>query len=140
MSLSTNNSSSSYDNANNIYYFWKKDIWKIDTSVISNKKIKNIFSQLGKYTKELEENLPIYNINQNFDVTIIDNKNIIKKKIKKIKKENLTFLKTHADAIYEYHIKTLSIYKNKTFLWESTKSIESIESIEIWRVASFKIL
>jgi len=109
---------------NIIKNFWNKQIWKIDIKLITNKKILEIFLQLNKYYTKLEEeeNNVLFNIDNNYEVFIINNKKIIKKKINKFKKDKLIFLKTHADLFYEYYIIISKYLENINFNW-ITKSI-----------------
>ena len=84
--------------------FWNEDIWNINPNHIHNPIVLNIINQLNKYNSILNDDSSRskITINDNFDIEIIDkdNSDHIKKKINKIKKDNINFFKTHADCIY----------------------------------------
>lgn len=98
---------------NLLYEFWKKDIWHVDISKITNQDILGIFLQLKKYQEELDSDTTSFLFDSNYQIMITDNKKIIKRKISQFKKDKIAFLKTHADCFIEYHLKIASIFTNK---------------------------
>jgi len=103
--------------------FWQSDIWDIDYKHIKHEKIIQIFNQLKKIESEINLTKPKFSINLNYDVELIDGTVNKKKKIKKFKKDNLNFLKTHADCFYEYHKLINNYLDNKNLL--ADKNIEN---------------
>jgi hypothetical protein len=98
---------------NKISEFWQKDIWKCNTKHIHNEKIKNTLIQIQKLTASLKPNKVFYLLNDN-DFIIKTNPKI-ESQIDKLKKENITYIKTHADCIPEYHNLIIELKKNNLF-------------------------
>ena len=121
MSSNITSDKSEINNSNDkISLFWNKGIWDIDIKIINNINLLNIFMQIRKYESQLNDNKSVlkFNINQNNDFEIINEYKIIKKKIIKIKKENLNYLKKHADCFYEYHLIIYDVLKKKKLSWD----------------------
>jgi hypothetical protein len=116
---------------NDINNFWENDIWNINIDYIYNKKIKNIIIQINKLNEQLSSN-KIFSINEDLDFKIND-KHEIKKKITKIKKDNIYYLKTHSDCILEYHFITQKYLINKSYTDENTmdSSLSEKENLNI---------
>ena len=125
------------DYLNLINNFWDNDIWDIDYTKIYNEKVKEIFININRLNNQLinedEYNvdscilegtsihmtshglIPKFNINQNYDIEIIEhnhNKNIMIQ-IEKLKKDNLNYLKKHVECIPEYHLLLIKLINNK---------------------------
>jgi hypothetical protein len=120
----TSSSNTSYNDINNVNIdifdiFWNDNIWNINTNSLKNKEIIKIFNQIKKYENEFNEDKLKFNINQFYDFEIKDNKKNIKKKINKFKKDNLNYLKTHADFFYEYHLLINQYFEKKNFMVEN---------------------
>ena len=100
---------------NKIIKFWNEDVWKINYLNIINKNIKDIITQINYQSKIKTK----FTINSNFDFEIVEHsdsyKENIKKKINKIKKDNIHYLKTHADCIFEYQEFIFTNLKNKNY-------------------------
>lgn len=98
--------------------FWDKQIWEVDLKHIQNQNILNIFKQYHKLSNDYNNNNTHINFDSDFHVNIINNKKEIKKQIHKFKKDNLNFLKIHADCFYEYHQIINKIFINKNMEWD----------------------
>ena len=110
----SNKSESDNSNINPIKNFWDKKVWEVDYKSINNCKIANIFKQYEK----LKNSSALFKFDFNYEIHIIDNKKENKKKFLKFKKDNLNFLKTHADYFYEYHLIIFNFMSNKNLHWE----------------------
>lgn len=108
---------------NNLINFWLNDIWNINIDYIQNKKIKNIISQINKLNSQLISKR-IFSIDKDLDIKIND-KHEIKKKINKLKKDYIYYLKTHSDCIFEYHFVVQENIINKVLPSEEIDSILS---------------
>ena len=120
MSLFSNNDSNEFNKnkKDDIYNFWNEEIWEINFKLINNKDINKIFYELDKYKKELNDDKTKFNIDDNYEIIITNNKKIIKKKIITYKKNNLNFLKNHADIFLEFHIKIHKYFEFNNLLWK----------------------
>lgn len=112
--------------------FWDKKIWEVDLKYITNQTILNIFKQYLKLKNDYSNNNTHINFDSDFHVNISNNKKEIKKLIHKFKKDNLNFLKIHADCIYEYHQIINQIFMNKNLKWDKEYfEINNIDNIQI---------
>ena len=102
-------------NVHNLNDFWNEQIWKINTKHIHNEYILNIFNNYLELEKELVEYETIFNIDENYNFTITNDKKNIKKKIYNFKKDKINILKIHSDCFYEYHLKTYEYFKKINF-------------------------
>lgn len=94
--------------------FWEKDMWKSNTKHIHNERIKDTLLQIQKLTNQIKPNKKFYLlIDGDFKIKS-DSK--IESQIEKLKKENLNYIKTHADSIPEYHSLIIEYKKNSLFL------------------------
>ena len=109
-------------NTNLINNFWDNDIWKINYKKIYNDRIKEIITNIIKLEKKLfnKNSLEIkgrniININQNYEIEIINENNYtnIEKEIFKLKKDNLNYFKKHVECIPEYHFLLTKIINYK---------------------------
>lgn len=94
--------------------FWEKDIWKSNVKHIHNEKIKNIILQIQKLNNSLKPNKIFYLLNDG-DFKIKSNTKI-ENQIDKLKKDNINYIKTHADCIPEYHNLIIEHKKGSLFL------------------------
>jgi len=97
--------------------FWEYDIWNIDYTQLYNDKIITIINDINRLNNQMNYNNinynnTIININHNYDIIITDNK-YINTEIDRIKKENLNYLKKHAECIPEYHFLLIKIINKK---------------------------
>lgn len=99
---------------NKINEFWEKDIWKCEAKNIHNERIKNTLLQIQKLISSVKPNQKIFLLTDG-DFKIKSNtKN--ESLIEKLKKDNITYIKLHADSIPEYHSLIISNKKQKLFL------------------------
>ena len=82
--------------------FWKYDVWKVNTDNIYNDKLKTIIKRVNNLQQKLDKHRPSFNIINN-EVYINDSSDIINQ-INKLKKNNMVYIKTHAECIPEYHM------------------------------------
>ena len=80
--------------------FWDEIVYNSDPNNIYNSKINEIISNVSKLKKRLNSQT-LFGINENFQLEVFNCKQIVKD-IDKIKKDNIFYLKTHAESIPEY--------------------------------------
>lgn len=97
-----------------IQEFWEKDIWKSNIKHIHNERIKDTLLQIQKLTNQIKPNKKFYLLTDGDFKIKSDPK--IESQIEKLKKENLNYIKTHADSIPEYHNLIIEHKKNSLFL------------------------
>lgn len=100
-------------NKDTYHKFWKKHVWKINIKYIYHSKIQEIFNKFKNFYNKEDTDNTRFNFDENFQVLMINDKKEIKKKIKKFKKDNLNFLKTHAECIREFHFIQFNYLKKK---------------------------
>jgi len=100
------------DNNSLIIKFWEYDIWNVDYKKIYHNKIKEIIYENNKLGKKLLYKNTMININENYDIEVLDHEYIINK-IDKFKKDNLNYLKKHAECIPEYHFLLIELINKK---------------------------
>jgi hypothetical protein len=90
--------------------FWTKEVWKSNTKYIYNERIKNTLIQIQKLSHNLKPKKKfILSSDGDFKVK---NDNKVENLINQLKKENINYIKTHADCIPEYHNLIISIKNN----------------------------
>jgi hypothetical protein len=94
--------------------FWNKDIWKSNVKYIHNEKIKDIITQIQKLSNQNKPNKKFFLLNDG--ELKIKSEPKINIQIEKIINDNLTYIKSHADAIPEYHNLIISLKKQYLFL------------------------
>jgi hypothetical protein len=100
------------DNINLINKFWEEDIWNIDYKKIYHERIREILNDNHKLNKKLLNNNTIINIDQNYDIEVVDHTYILDK-IEKFKRDNLNYIKKHAECIPEYHFLLIKLINKK---------------------------
>lgn len=94
--------------------FWEKDVWKANTKHIHNVKIKEAIEQVQKLSHNLKPNKKFFlSSDGEFKIKSDDKINGL---VEKIKLENINYIKTHADAIPEYHFLIIEHKKSLLFL------------------------
>jgi hypothetical protein len=94
--------------------FWEKEIWKCNIKHIHNEHIKNTLYQIQKLTSSLKPNKKFILLSDGDFKIKSDSK--IENQIEKLKKDNITYIKTHADCIPEYHNLIVEFKKKNLFL------------------------
>jgi hypothetical protein len=97
-----------------IQEFWEKDMWKSNVKHIHNDRIKDVLTQIQKLITQIKPNKKFYLLNDGDFKIKSDPK--IENQIDKLKKENINYIKTHADSIPEYHNLIIECKKNSLFL------------------------
>ncbi len=100
-----------------IQEFWERDMWKSNIKHIHNERIKDILFQIQKLTS-FKPNKIFYLMTDGEIKIKTDPK--IEIQIEKLKKENINYIKTHADSIPEYHNLIIEHKKNSLFLPPNT--------------------
>jgi hypothetical protein len=95
-----NNNNNNEQNDKLIDKFWNEDIYLAHPDYIYNEKISNILITINKLKKRTSSHT-MFSIGNNLELEVFDSKNI-HKEINKIKKENISYLKTHVECIPEY--------------------------------------
>ncbi len=83
--------------------FWESGVWKVNYKNIDNNKIKQTIKTIQELNNKIINSKIKINIMNMTDISIKNNKNDILEEINNIKMENITYIKTHADCIPEYH-------------------------------------
>jgi hypothetical protein len=104
--------------------FWDEEIWKINFKSIKNNSIINIFEELKKMENEYNKSETKFNIDENYNIFIFDEKKNLKKKIVNFKKDNLNTLKLHSDCFIEYHNIIFEYFKKKINLVNNKENID----------------
>lgn len=99
---------------NKIIDFWEKDIWKCNIKHIHNDQIKNTISQIQKLINSQKPTNKFFLLSDGEFKIKPSNK--IENHIDKLKKDNIIYIKTHADAIPEYHNLIIEFKKKSLFL------------------------
>ena len=89
-------------------------MWKSNVKHIHNERIKDVLSQIQKLTYSIKPNKKFYLMTDGEFRIKSDPK--IEIQIDKLKKDNLNYIKTHADSIPEYHNLIIEYKKNSLFL------------------------
>jgi hypothetical protein len=100
--------------------FWERDIWKSNVKHIHNERVKNVLTQIQKLNKSNKPNKP-NKLNKKFYLMNdgefkIKTEPKILDQIEKLKKDNINYIKTHADSIPEYHSLIIEHKKKSLFL------------------------
>jgi len=97
-----------------IQEFWEKDMWKSNIKHIHNDRIKDVLCQIQKLTSSIKPNKKFYLMTDGDFKIKTDPK--IESQIEKLKRENINYIKTHADSIPEYHNLIIEYKKKSLFL------------------------
>lgn len=97
-----------------ILEFWEKDMWKSNVKHIHNERIKDVLSQVQKLISSIKPNKKFYLMTDGDFKIKTDPK--IEGQIEKLKRENINYIKTHADSIPEYHNLIIEYKKKSLFL------------------------
>lgn len=97
-----------------IQEFWEKDLWKSNTKHIHNERIKDVLSQIQKLNSSSKPNKKFFLMTDG--EFKIKNDPKIEIQIEKLKKDNINYIKTHADSIPEYHNLIIEYKKKSLFL------------------------
>jgi hypothetical protein len=97
-----------------IQEFWEKDLWKSNTKHIHNQRIKDVLTQIQKLINSNKPNKKFF-LMADGDFKI-KNDTKIENQIEKLKKDNINYIKTHADSIPEYHNLIIEYKKKSLFL------------------------
>jgi hypothetical protein len=97
-----------------IQEFWEKDVWKSNVKHIHNERIKDVLSQIQKLIISSKPNKKFYLMTDG-ELKIKTNPKI-EIQIDKLKRDNLIYIKTHADSIPEYHNLIIEHKKKSLFL------------------------
>ena len=101
-----------------IQEFWEKEMWKSNIKHIYNDRIKDVLSQIQRLTTSIKPNKKFFLMTDGEFEIKPDPK--IETLIDKLKKENINYIKTHADSIPEYHILIIEYKKDSLFLSPNT--------------------
>jgi hypothetical protein len=91
--------------------FWEVGVWKCNINHIHNKRIKDVLIQIQKLTNPQLSKKQFFLLSGG-DFEIKSNNKIIEK----IKKEEINYIKTHADCIPEYHNLIIELKKESLYL------------------------
>ena len=93
-------------------------MWKSNVKHIHNERIKDILFQVQKLISSIKPNKKFYLMNDGEFKIKTDPK--IESQIEKLKRENINYIKTHADSIPEYHNLIIEYKKKSLFLPPNT--------------------
>ncbi|AYV80201.1 MAG: hypothetical protein Gaeavirus15_11 [Gaeavirus sp.] len=101
--------------------FWQTDVWNSNTLHIYNNRIHNTISEIQQLNNTIKPGNRFYLLNTD-DFEIKNNSDIIAK-IDDLKKNNIRYIKTHADSIPEYHQLIISLKKDSLFITQDISFI-----------------
>lgn len=94
--------------------FWEKGVWKSNIKHIHNERIRETINEIQKLHNSQKPNKKFYLLDDGEIKIKTDEK--IESQIEKLKRDNINYIKTHADCIPEYHNLIIEYKKNHLFL------------------------